>query len=265
MPWTLTDDDQELYFEVAGDGPPLVFAGGFGGIADVWSAQVDELRDEFTCVTYDLRGYGRSDKPLPAVRYGVERHARDVATVMDAAGIDSAVLVGHSMGGNTMMQLALDEPRRAQALVLAASFAAGAQLVEAAGEFDVLGFIKDSVRRRQARYEFFLSSGATEDVALETTKWPTYTLLGNLESFIAFEARERLGELDLPVLVLHGDADVVAPLDPCGRYLADTLANARLEVLAEGNHCPMIQRPDWFNEHLRTFARSILGTEAVTS
>jgi pimeloyl-ACP methyl ester carboxylesterase len=45
----------------------------------------------------------------------------------------------------------------------------------------------------------------------------------------------------------------------------NTTANARLEVLAEGNHCPMIQRPNWFNEHLRTFARSAVGAEAVTS
>ena len=50
---------------MAGDGPPLVLAG-FGGIADVWAAQVAD-RDAFTCVAYDLRGYGRFDKPLPAV------------------------------------------------------------------------------------------------------------------------------------------------------------------------------------------------------
>ncbi len=258
MPWTLTDDDQELYYEVTGNGSSLVFLGGFGGIADVWAAQAAGLSDQFRCVTYDPRGYGRSDKPLPALRYGVKRHARDVAAVMDAAEVDRAILVGHSLGGNNAVRFTLDHPDRVTALVLVGTFAAGAQLIEAAGEFDVVSFIKESIARKQSRFEFFLSSGTTEAGALETTKWPTYTLLGNLETFLAFDAREELELLQLPVLVVHADDDQVSPLDPCGRYLAEHIPDAQLEVMEGGTHCPMIQQPERFNEVLRRFAETAL-------
>ena len=257
MAWTITDDDQELYYDVTGDGHPLMFIGGFAGITDVWEAQTATLGGDFLCITYDPRGYGRSDKPVPAVRYGVERHMRDVGAVMDAAGADRAIVVGHSMGGNTALRLALDRPERVSALVLVASFASGSQVLEAAAPFDVAAFIKNAIIRKQSRYEFFLSSGATHEVCVESTKWPTYAVAGNMETFLAFEAREEIRRLTLPVLVVHGDADQISPLDPCGRYLADTIPGARLEVLEGGNHCPMVQRPEWFNDVLRRFVEAV--------
>lgn len=257
--WTSSDDGQEIYYDVAGEGPALVFMGGFGGIADVWAAQVSDLSDEFRCVTYDLRGYGRSGKPVPDVSYGTARHVSDVLTVMDAADVDRAVVVGHSLGGNNALDLALDHPDRVSALVLVGTFAAGEQVVEAAGDLDVAAFIKDSIRQRSSRFDFFMSSGATEEISMESTKWPTYALMGNLETFLAFDARDRLGNISMGTLVIHGDADQVAPLEPCGRYLADQIPNAQLEVIPGGNHCTMIQKPDMFNDILRRFARSTLN------
>jgi pimeloyl-ACP methyl ester carboxylesterase len=205
------------------------------------------LADRYRCLCFDNRGYGRSDKPLPQLAYGIARHARDLRAVLEHAGLagERPVLVGHSFGGSTALEYYWTHPDQVRALVLVGSFAAGKQLLQAAGEFDLVGFIKGSIVKKQQRFEFFTGSGATDEVALEATKFPLYALLGNLESCLAFDGEARLGEVRVPTLVIHGDHDIVAPLEPCGTALRDRIPGARLEVVPT-NHCPMLEDPERF-------------------
>ena len=66
MPWTMTEDAREIYYEDHGVGPVVVFVPGFMGIADIWNSVIALLNDDFRCITYDIRGYGRSEKPEAA-------------------------------------------------------------------------------------------------------------------------------------------------------------------------------------------------------
>jgi pimeloyl-ACP methyl ester carboxylesterase len=105
-----------LYYEVCGDGPPLVFAHGAGGNTLVWWQQVPVFAARHRVVTFDHRGFGRSHC---AAGHEQARHfAADLAAVLDAAGIERCALVCQSMGGWTGLQLALAQPRRVAALVL---------------------------------------------------------------------------------------------------------------------------------------------------
>jgi pimeloyl-ACP methyl ester carboxylesterase len=250
MPFLVTDDGCELYYEVHGRGPAVAFASGFMGITDIWKAQFEALSSRYTCVAFDNRGAGRSDKPLPRIAYGVERHARDLHAVLTHLGIGRVVVVGHSMGGNTACQYALDHPARVAGYVPIGSYLAGSQIL-AVG--NTLERIEAAVTGKAARVAFYEGVGLSNAIAMESTKWELYALMGNARSFMAFDARDRIAQVRCPALVIHGDRDVVSPLDPCGLSLRDGLPDARLEVIQDTNHCPMSERPEQVNALLGAF------------
>lgn len=252
MPFVTTDDDCEIYYETHGAGPTVVFISGFMGITDIWRAQVASLSAEYRCIAYDNRGAGRSDKPVPRVAYGVRRHARDLAVVLEANDVERAVLVGHSMGGNTACLYYRGHPAIVAGIVFVGSYVSGAQIAAAGNTLDR---IKGAVRTKQDRVAFYMGAGVPEDLAFEAAKWPLYAVLGNAESFMAFDISKRLGEFDLPCLILHGDRDVVSPLDPCANALEANLPDATLEVFDDVNHCPMLEAPAHTSRTLRQFLK----------
>ena len=250
MPFLITDDGCELYYEVHGEGPAVAFASGFMGITDIWKAQFDALACRYTCIAFDNRGAGRSEKPLPRIAYGVERHARDLHAVLTHLGKDRVVVVGHSMGGNTACQYALDHPERVAGYVPIGSYVSGSQIT---GAGNTLARIEAAVTSKVSRVAFYEAVGLSNEIAMESTKWELYALMGNARSFMAFDASTRIGEIRCPALVIHGDRDIVSPLDPCGLSLRDGLKDVRLEVIEDTNHCPMSEKPDRVNALLRTF------------
>lgn len=253
MPWANATDGCEIYYEDHGSGPVVVFASGFMGITDIWQHQIKALRDRYRCIAFDNRGAGRSEKPLPRVAYGVEQHANDLGAVLDAAGVTTpVVIVGHSMGGNTASTFFLENPDRVAGIVYVGSYVSGSQ-IHSVG--NTLENIKAAVTTASNRVEFYKAVGLPEHIAMESAKWPLYAVLGNAESFMRFDLGDRFSEIKVPALILHGDGDIVSPLDPCGRGLESRLPNARLEVLSGVNHCPAVEAPDqateFIEEHLR--------------
>ncbi len=257
MPFVLTDDDCEIYYEAHGDGPAVAFISGFMGITDIWRAQIDSLKAHYRCIAFDTRGAGRSDKPLPRVAYGVKRHARDLAVVLDTLEVSRAVLVGHSMGGNIALAEYAAHPARVAGIVLVGSYAAGAQIIAAGNRPEM---VRGAVRTSTGRIAFYMSVGIPEAIAMEATKWPLYALLGNAESFLEFDGASLLPQVRVPALILHGDRDVVAPCDPCATTLKAGLPEAKLIVLQNVNHCPMLEDPVATNQHLEAFLAARLET-----
>lgn len=253
MAWASAADDCEIYYEDHGSGPVVVFASGFMGITDIWRHQIDTLRDRYRCIAFDNRGAGRSEKPLPRVAYGVEQHAKDLGAVLDAAEITTpVVIVGHSMGGNTASTFYLANPDRVAGIVYVGSYVSGRQIHDVG---NTLENIKSAVTNPAGRVDFYKAVGLPEHIAIESAKWPLYAVLGNAESFMRFDLGDRFAEITVPALILHGDRDIVSPLEPCGRGLAATLPNARLEVFEDVNHCPCVEAPDkatvLIEEHLQ--------------
>jgi pimeloyl-ACP methyl ester carboxylesterase len=256
MPFCLTDDDCEIYYEVEGNGPAVVFISGFMGITDIWRAQITALARRYRCVAFDTRGAGRSEKPLPRVAYGVSRHARDLTALLDHLQIARAVLVGHSMGGNIALETHAADPARVVGIVFVGSYVAGAQIVAAGNRPEAL---RRAVSTSSGRVAFYTGVGLPADIALEATKWPLYALLGNAESFLEFNGASLLPAVQVPCLIVHGDHDVVSPLDPCATALKAGLVDAELVALDGVNHCPMVEAPAPTTAHLERFLAARLG------
>lgn len=110
-----------IYYEVHGDGYPVVLIGGLGSQIESWATQVPIYSKHFKVVVFDNRGAGRSEKPGPD--YTTEDMADDTAALMDALGIGSAHVVGKSMGGMIGQWLAIKYPEKVSKLVMGCSSA----------------------------------------------------------------------------------------------------------------------------------------------
>ena len=106
----------ELYYEVYGAGQPLVLISGLGYPLWQWHKMVPFLAEHFQVITFDNRGVGQSDKP--AGPYTAQMLATDTAGLLDALGIEKAIIAGHSMGGFVAQAMALDFPQKVAKLIL---------------------------------------------------------------------------------------------------------------------------------------------------
>jgi pimeloyl-ACP methyl ester carboxylesterase len=110
----------KIYYEVEGEGPPLVMLHGLTGSGEGWreSGYVDALKDEYRLILMDFRGHGKSDKPRDPAQYTVENIVGDVTAVLDRLGIKTACFHGYSFGGGICYELARRIPGRIKALII---------------------------------------------------------------------------------------------------------------------------------------------------
>src|SRR5258708_37939114 len=106
----------QLYYEVSGQGQPVVLIHGLGSSTRDWGEQVPEFSKTYQVITFDLRGHGRSEKP--AGPYQIPVFAADLAGLLQALGVASAHIVGLSLGGGGAFQFALDYPSIVRRLTL---------------------------------------------------------------------------------------------------------------------------------------------------
>lgn len=119
MPYATSSDGTRLYWEECGAGEPVVFVHEYAGDHRSWGPQVRFFARRYRCVVFDARGYPPSDVPLADAAYSQSLARDDAIAVMDAAGIDKAHVVGHSMGAYTTLHVGLDHPQRCRSLVAA--------------------------------------------------------------------------------------------------------------------------------------------------
>ena len=108
----------DLYYESHGAGPAVVLVHGFGDSGALWDAQVAAFRDRYQVVTLDMRGHARSEAPADLGLYTQDGVVEDVRAVMDAAGVERAVVGGHSLGGYTSLRFYQRYPDRVRGLIL---------------------------------------------------------------------------------------------------------------------------------------------------
>src|SRR5438093_9522041 len=109
----------ELHYEEVGEGPALVFSHEFGGGYRSWEPQVGYFARWYRCLTYNHRGFPPSAVPAAAEAYSQELLVEDLRALLGQLGIESAHLVGLSLGGNVVLNLALRHPELCRSIVVA--------------------------------------------------------------------------------------------------------------------------------------------------
>ena len=259
-----TVDLGDVMLEVAeaGDGGrPVLLVHGFTADKGEVAAVMGPLASRgWHAVAPDLRGHGRSDHPTDPGAYSFEILAADVVALADHLGWDRFALVGHSMGGAVAQLVALDQPARLTALVLASTFhgpvkGIGMELVELGcwvvrtagmtGLADALDARRAENPASVAAFERLQEArpGYAEQSRrrLESTSPDMWTALA--PRFVAQPDRlDRLGELDVPTAVIVGELDSTM-LDDCVR-LAATIPGAELTVIPGVGHVPQLEDAD---------------------
>lgn len=246
----------ELYYEVAGEGIPVVLVHGLALDTRMWDDQVPALGDIATVVRYDVRGFGRSTRDA-STPYS---NAGDLWHLLDHVGIDHAVLVGLSMGGRVVVEATLAAPERVRALVLLDAVLDGvpwdadsARGMDAIGEELRAGGL-DAAKATWLRHGFFAPARRDPDVARRLTAIVDYYSGVNWTSADPHEphprTRELLPTIAAPTTVVVGELDV-----PCFREMAEELADripdARLITVPDAGHMVNMEAPETVNALLR--------------
>jgi 3-oxoadipate enol-lactonase len=256
---TVHANGQQLYYEVHGNGPPLVLVMGIGYDSSLWTlAQVPALSTQFQVVLVDNRDAGRSSKVSHP--YRIADMADDLDGLLDALGIPQCHLLGLSMGGMIAQEFALRHADRLDRLVLTGTGAAPARA--AVDPIEIWSWVKanDGTGKVFGGQQFvslfstaFLRNHhAVHDTAelLASNPYPMShkAYARQADAYRRFDALDRLGAITAPTLVVVGEQDLVTP-PWIAREVADAIPGARFEVIrGDGSsHVVPIERPEDFN------------------
>src|SRR3569623_3585998 len=114
-------DGVGIYYEVHGDGPPLLLTHGYSSTSAMWHGQVDALAKEHKLILWDMRGHGQSDYPDDPAAYSEALTVGDMAAILDAVGARRAIIGGLSLGGYMSLAFYRAHPERARALLINAT------------------------------------------------------------------------------------------------------------------------------------------------
>jgi pimeloyl-ACP methyl ester carboxylesterase len=249
-----------LWYETAGEGVPVVLL--HGGLWDsrMWDDQFEPLAERCRVVRYDLRGYGRSDRPEAEFS-----HTEDLARLMSKLKIPSAALVGLSMGGSIAIDFALEHPDRVSALVLAAPGLGGyefsATLERRFGPAETALNKGDIQRAAELELEIWApvrkDTGPDlriKEIAMDNAH--QVALDPKLQRRLDPPAIDRLGEISVPTLVISGDQDV-PDMGKIADLIVDRIPGALRAVMQGADHVVNMRRPADFTARLLGFLDQI--------
>ena len=250
----------KIYYEVEGQGPPLVLAHGSSATLDSWRryGYADALRSDFKLVLFDARGHGRSDKPHETSAYESKPMVADVVAVLDDLGIGKAHYFGYSMGARVGFRVATQSAERFHSFILACNSPYGSE-AEVKAYQDILDGWKTLLTDPQAyllRRERTLGRSLTPEERDEL-------LANDAEALIAFvtgsrhEApltNEELSRISVPSLLYCGDLD---PRYAGARESANHMPKATFVSLPGLDHLKAFVRSETALPHIKKFLAEV--------
>jgi pimeloyl-ACP methyl ester carboxylesterase len=263
--------------DTGGSGPPLLFLHGWASSWQIFLLNIAAFSGTHRCLALDLPGFGASEMPSEPI--SIRGYAKTVDAMCDALGVEFVSVVGNSMGGFIGCELALSFGTRVDRLVLVAAAGLSTEQVARAPSIALARLIAAGFpyarraepavvhrpRLRRAamqwvvRYPEKLSVPLSQELVLGFGR-PGF--VPALAALLDYSYRERLGRIEIPVLIVWGSNDLLVPVGDARRYQRLIGDNARMVVFEDTGHAPMIERPSRFNELLRGFLAGEAEPEA---
>jgi 3-oxoadipate enol-lactonase len=242
-----------LYYEVHGDGPAIVFAHGAGGNHLSWWQQVPVFARQYRCVTFDHRGFGQSpDIPNGP---GSQAFVEDLNQLLDHLKIEHVVLVAQSMGGRTCLGFTLAHPDRVQALVMADTTGgfADARMAQRRAEGEVAMTGPNPPPRTYARH-------FPEEQPAPAFLYEQIRALNppRHEASVPGPTAEEVRALRTPTLLIVGEHDVIAP-PAIMKMFQSYIPHARLAEVAGAGHSVYFEKPEAFNRTVVEFLKEVIA------
>jgi len=236
-----------LHHEIHGDGPQtILFTHGLGMNGACWDAQVQALSKDFRIVTWDLRGHGRSETAgIPCTLTDL---ADDLGTVLDQAGVNRAILVGHSAGGVITLRFAIDNPEHVAGLVVVGS--AGKCNQGAADFYEKLAVLALEGGIGPARQSLGLKG---ESGSAPQADPPTFAAVARCMGNLLHEPlTPELDKITCPTLIVVGENDFIGAGGSV--TMSRHIPESRLEIVPGRGHGVFLEDPEGFNTLVREFA-----------
>jgi 3-oxoadipate enol-lactonase len=243
----------EVHHVVEGEGAPLVLLNSLGTNLGMWDDQAGPLAERFRLVRYDQRGHG--DSPVPPGPYSLADLGADLIDLLDRLALERVSLCGLSLGGMTAMWVASEVPERIERLVLCCTSALlgpASDWQQRARTVRGLGVeaIADAVLARWFTLSFLAARPPAVDrldAMLRAT--PAEGYAGCCEAIRDMDLTDRLAFITAPTLVIAGAEDQATP--PLhGQAIANSVPDARLEILAGAAHLANVEQPDPVTERI---------------
>ena len=249
----LNRDGVNIYYEVHGEGPPILLSHGFSATSQMWRGQVAPFSKHYKLITWDMRGHGQSDYPQDPAAYSEAATVADMAAILDAVGEPSAIIGGLSLGGYMSLAFHLAHPQRTRAL-----------LIIDTGP----GYKKDEPRdgwnanalRTAERYEkdglARLAAGSAE-MRTASHRSADGLALAARGMLTQKDARviNSLPEIAVPALVVVGANDT--PFLAASDYMAGKIPGAQKVVIPDAGHSANIDQPEAFNTAVLNFLATL--------
>jgi len=268
MPYAITSDKVKLHYEEAGQGTPVLFVHEFAGDHRSWEPQMREFGKRYRAIAYAARGYTPSDVPADKNAYSYKHVMRDCVAVLDHLKIESAHIVGLSMGGYTTLQVALNHPDRVRSMTLAGTgsgserwfteeFHKSSQELALVFEREGSAAVAKTYGNGPSRVPFAIKDerGFAEFSSMLAEHDPQGSantsrgFQGARPSLYDFESGIRA--LKIPALIVVGDEDERC-IEP-SLFLKHTLAASGLVMFPKTGHVVNLEEPDLFNQVVGEF------------
>lgn len=236
-----------LYVKDEGKGEPtLLFLHFFGGSADTWNGVTAILKNNFRCVSYDHRGWGRSDKP--ATSYSISELAEDTLALIKSLDLKNYIIVGHSMGGKIAQYIAARKPSGLQKLVLVAPSPSTSTIPredELAGmrqaytSLESINHVIDHVFKAGD-----LAPQAREQLISSIRNHNEYSRLGWIDLAMQEDVSAGVDSIAVPTLIIAGENDLVDPPEHLEAKVKALIPRSEITIIENVGHLSMLQKPE---------------------
>jgi len=267
-----TKDGTSIYYKDWGSGPVVTFSHGWPLSADAWDAQMLLLGQQgYRVVAHDRRGHGRSGQTWHG--NDMDQYADDLAELMKHLDLKDATMVGHSTGGGEVVRYIArhGQKRVAKVVLIAAVPRLMLKTEKNPGGLPLSVFDGIRVGVAKDRSQFYkdltlpfygynkpgakISEGVRESFWLQGMQSSIVGSYDCIKAFSETDQTEDLKKIDVPTLVIQGDADQIVPIDDSGRLSSKLVKDGRLKVIAGAPHGLCTTHADIINEELLAFIR----------
>ncbi|MCE5334171.1 MAG: alpha/beta hydrolase [Desulfobacteraceae bacterium] len=253
----------DIYYEIHGNGFPLLFISGLAGGSWSWYGQIPFFRKSYKCIVFDNRGAGLSGKPTGP--YTMTRIAEDALYLLECLEVERAHVFSVSMGGMIALEMARIASKRLGVLLLGCTHAGGRNRVSPSRQTMEILMNNSGLSRQEILWKntpiFFSERCRMKNwkvieeyykAQLTSPKQPEHGLIGQLMAIQRFDCTSALENIHNPALVVTGTEDIVVP-PVNSRFLSQNLPNAQLIELPGAGHAIFAECRDTLNEMAHHF------------
>ena len=257
-----------IYYEIHGEGFPLVMTYGLGGSCKFWEPNIKALASKYKLILWDHRGHGQSDSPRDKEDYGLQTFAQDLKGLMDHLEIEKAHVGGQSLGAGSAVRFCINHPERVTSLLLIASASASglpipakvlemrnktidlalnegmAAVAEAAltSNPNMMSYAKQGPEQVEIVKQMYLDC---DPVGYAYSVWSLIT---------GDSITDQLSSIVVPTLVMAGDGD---PVMPAVEATHSNIPHSKLVIIPGASHFANLDTPEAFNQNILDFLSDV--------